>query len=76
MNWFTNTKCCFCRLSYVQPTGISSLSMLVALINFAKIFLDVIGGYSILYASIKYENLKSVSSKMFFNSMGCPRLLP
>ncbi len=49
--------------------------MLVALINFARIFLDVIGGYNILCVSIKYENLKSVSSKMFFYSMGCPRLL-
>jgi hypothetical protein len=75
MSWFTNTKCYFCRFSYVQPTGISSVSMLVALINFARIFLDVIGGYNILCVSIKYENLKSVSSKMFFYSMGCPRLL-
>jgi hypothetical protein len=50
--------------------------MLVALINFTKIFPDVIGGYSILCASIKYENLKSVSSKTFFYSMGRPRLLP
>jgi hypothetical protein len=76
MNWFTNTKCCFCRLSCVQPTGISSLSMLVALINFVRIFLDVIGGYNILCVSIKYENLKLVSSKTFFCSMGYPRLLP
>ncbi len=37
--------------------------MLIALINFARIFPNVIGGYSILCASIKYENLKSVSSK-------------
>jgi len=76
MNWFTNTKCCFYRLSCVQPTRISSLSMLVALINFVRIFPDVIGGYNILHASIKYENLKSVSSKTFFSSMGRPRLLP